>query len=227
MARDFQLAKTQLKDFGEISSLSKAELDLIAEAIQSLTPGPSRPGYLINAIQSVLTAKPLIASAIARQSVALYGFMRQASMEWAELFEGITKSLEGNLDWTHDQVVAWKALESPLRQIVESKVVRLVSNTIDLAYEYANLYRRGRILTDVRPLFSSTADVIEGAVVSYTLRLRYDNSSGEHDMSIALDDADVRQLKEQCERALLKAATAQRMLSSKDVPTVIIGDTDD
>ena len=65
---------------------------------------------------------------------------------------------------------------------------------------------------------------IDGAVVSYTLRLNYDNRDDNHSLSIALDEADVRLRKGQCDRALQKARLAcSRMNDNAKVPTVISG----
>jgi hypothetical protein len=99
---------------------------------------------------------------------------------------------------------------------------------IELVYDYANLLRRTRVLTDIRPLFNNAADQIEGAVVSYTLRLRYDSADGEHELSIALDESDIRILADQCDRALTKATTARAMLVEKcNLSVIVSGEVND
>jgi hypothetical protein len=99
-----------------------------------------------------------------------------------------------------------------------------------LAYEYANLFQGARIVTDVRPVFNDGDDdemQIDGAVVSFTLRLHYDNREGNHSLSIALDETDVRALHHQCERALQKARMAQIRIQDAGIPTVISGKSSD
>ena len=99
------------------------------------------------------------------------------------------------------------------------------STTLDLMYEYENLLQSARVVTDIRPVFSQDATWIEGSVVSHTLRLRYDSTEGDHSISIAVDESDIRELERQCRRALLKAQTARTlMVEQAKVPTVISGD---
>jgi hypothetical protein len=106
--------------------------------------------------------------------------------------------------------------------------VSLAAKAIELSYDYANLLRRTRILTDIRPLYNDSADCIEAAVVSYTLRLRYDTADGEHELSIALDEADLRTLMAQCERAMTKAKTARDVLAGRcNISIAISGETSD
>jgi hypothetical protein len=61
----------------------------------------------------------------------------------------------------------------------------------------------------------------------HTLRLRYDSTEGDHSISVAMDEADVQELKRQCERSLLKAQTARDLMKEKtQLPIVISGDGD-
>lgn len=124
-----------------------------------------------------------------------------------------------------------KALESHFAELLQDKSVRTVSKALDLAYEYANLFQDARIVTDIRPIFNDVDDEqmeIEAAVVAFTLRLHYDDRQGNHSLSVALDETDVRTLKYQCERALHKAQLAQdRMRDMVGVPTIISGEAHD
>ena len=60
------------------------------------------------------------------------------------------------------------------------------------------------------------------------LRLHFDNREGNHSLSVALDETDVRRLKYQCERALHKAELSQRrMQDMASIPTIISGEAND
>ena len=111
---------------------------------------------------------------------------------------------------------------------MEHKNVRIAATALELAYDYANLLQRTRILTDVRPIYNKPADRIEGAVISFTMRLKYSNADGEHDLSIALDEEDIETLCEQCQRAIVKAMTARSLMAdSCKVPVLISGEAED
>lgn len=123
------------------------------------------------------------------------------------------------------------SIEEPqLRQLFQADAIRTVSKATDLAYDHANLFQGARIVTDIRPVFNDLDDdqlKMDGAVVSYTLRMHFDNRDGNHSLSIALDESDVLVLKDQCERALQKAKIAFSRMSQPQVigiPTVISGE---
>lgn len=102
-----------------------------------------------------------------------------------------------------------------LERIAKSPVIALTARSIDLAYDCDNILQRSRVLTDVRPIFSDDANDIDGAIVAHTLRLRYDSAGQDHELSLAMDVSDLRQLILQCERALLKDQTAKKQLIEK------------
>ena len=103
-----------------------------------------------------------------------------------------------------------------------------MAKALYLAYEYANLLQSVKILTDLRPVFNEGGDDIDGAVVSYTLRLYYDNPEGNHSLSVAFDEQDIQNLHKECERALTKAKTVKRMVEQGMAkPVMIAGEDND
>ena len=118
----------------------------------------------------------------------------------------------------------WRIREPELRRLLEHPRIWAIAKTLDLSYDYANLLQDARILTDVRPVFDRDATAIEAAVVSFTLRLRYDGLDGNHSLSIALNQEDVRALGAECERATKKAGVAADLMSRRaSVRTIITG----
>ncbi len=103
-----------------------------------------------------------------------------------------------------------------------------MAKALDLSYEYANLLRTGRIITDLRPVFTLDATGVVGAVISHKLFIRYDNVEGMKTFTMTLDEEDVKTLKKECERALLKTETISSQLG-KGLPirTIIPGRADD
>ena len=85
-----------------------------------------------------------------------------------------------------------------------------------------------RIITDIRPIFNDDATDIDASVISYTLRLNYDNPEGNHSLSIAMDESDIEELIQQCNRAFSKAQLSKdRMRNTAGIPTIISGEQPD
>ena len=162
-----------------------------------------------------------------RQLLSLHGVVRQSGLTVDKVVTGLRSAIEQQGPDVDISLAAWGKIEGTLVELIAERSVRLAATAIELAYDYANLLKRTKILTDIRPLYDVTGDEIEGAVVSYTLRLRYDSADGEHELSIALDDDDIQQLAKQCARAIHKAKAAKALMSKSEVPVAVFGEVTD
>ena len=228
MATRVRLRRHQIDDLEVIRDLNVDTLQSLVSGIRSVDPVPLRPDKLVKCVAELLGERSEAADAIVRQVLAVNGLMRQAGIGIEQAMDGIRYSIGSNASWSEDEKEKWKALEHVFRDLVSAPACRLVSTALDLSYDYANLLRRAKILTDIRPLYSKDAGMIEGAVISHTLRLRFDNLENEHQLSIAMDEEDIRKLSQECDRALRKAETARDLMCSKaQVSTIISGESDD
>jgi hypothetical protein len=227
MPPQFRLHSRQVADLAEIRDTPPPTLVAITERLRTVNPPPMRPKDLHREVTRVLGEdKSDAANRIMRPLLALQAIIRQRRMQPDEAIEAVRLALESaNPPWETAQLERWREVEAAFKQLLTVPVVRLVSIALDLMYEHENLLQSVRVITDIRPVFSEDADLIEGSVVSHTLRLRYDSTEGDHSISIAMDEADIRELERQCKRALLKAQTAKVLMTDKaEVPTAISGD---
>jgi hypothetical protein len=229
MPPQLRLHPSQQADLAEIRDTSPELLRAIAERFRATTPRPMRPKEMHREITQVLGDKPEAASRIIRPLLSLQAIIRQRGLTADEVVDAVRHALEGSDPrWEAGELERWRSVESLFKQLLISPVVRLVSTTLDLMYEYENLLQSARVVTDIRPVFSENASRIDGSVVSHTLRIRYDSTEGDHSISIAMDESDMRELEKQCKRALLKAQTARILMAEQaNVPTVISGDDSD
>lgn len=228
MASQIRLHPGQLADIRAILNIGVEGLSKVIEDLRVMTPLPLRPDELAKRISSVIEDDPKVAQSLLRQAMGLSGLVRQGGMPIQQALETMGDALEQEPDWESDDHDRWRSLQEPLQRLFELPAIRTVTSAIDLSYEYANLLRQVRILTDVRPIFSESGEEIMGAVVSQTLRLRFDSTDGEHGLSIAVDETDIRALQAQCDRALKKAETAKSKLCDKaEVAVSISGHSND
>ncbi len=227
MPPQFRLHSSQVADLATIRDTSPQTLAEISDRLRTVNPRPMRPKELHREITEVLGSDNLdAANRIMRPLLALQSILRQRRLSADEAIEAVRIALESaSPAWEPAQLDRWRQVESAFKKLLTAPAVRLVSTTLDLLYEHENLLQSARVVTDIRPVFSEDASYIEGSVVSHTLRLRYDSTEGDHSISVAMDEADIRELKRQCERALVKAQTARTLMVEKsEVPTVISGD---
>lgn len=223
MALELQLHEDQIEDLRSICRIEVTCLQGVVDRLNALDRPPLQPAGLLDEVQKSLEDRGS-AEALLRQVLSFSGLVRRSGFDLDEAIAGLRSAIKRESSAASGELDRWSQVESSFKALVSSRPVRLVTNAISLSYDYANLYRRGRILTDIRPLFSEDAKSIQGAVVSFTLRLRYESQRNTHELSIAMDEIDIRELAEGCERALMKAQTAlELMVRHANVPTIISG----
>jgi hypothetical protein len=119
----------------------------------------------------------------------------------------------------------WEACQPIVESLLNSRSLRAATKALSVAYDFERLYLDGRFLTSMRPIFDPPREEIIGAVVVQTLRLEYTSTDGGRStISLALDKADLEQLKTSCERALKKAQTLKRSTTKWALPTFSPGE---
>ena len=223
MAAPIRLRAQQIADLKTIAKLDIDTLRKIASHLQSLKPVPLQLKQLRAELLPLLASQKDLADAIIRQMLGLNALMDQQGLNLDELASALKGAVESARPrWTKEEVSAWNDRESTLRELLSVDAVRVISKVVDLSYEYANVLSTGRIITDIRPVFTPDAMAIEGAIISHKLFIRYWNVEGQKTFTITLDEDDVKALNKQCERALLKAKTISAGLSKGTVIRAIV-----
>lgn len=226
MAPQVQLTRSQVADLAVIRDLPLELLHEITQKLKSTTPVPMRPEDVVSEISSILgESDSILASRIVRPLLAFQAIIRQRRLAINEVIFAVRMALESaSPSWNKSELELWDKVQPVFSELLTLPVIRLISITLDLMYEYENLLQSVRVVTDIRPVFTEDAIGIDGSVISHTLRIRYDSTEGNHSISIAMDETDVHELERQCKRAILKAKTAQAIMNDKaKVPTVISG----
>lgn len=215
---ELQLGSRQLADLLQVVQLGPAVLEEVCSALRSRGKELMSPDSLEQVVGSVLK-EPGSAEAVVRTILPLGHIL--AGLDSAdEALELLRPHVSEESDLANLGEVM-----PILRDLASLSAVKLVRQALDLSYEYTNLLRSARIVTDIRPLFQEDGVEIDACVISQTLRLRFDGYEGGHELSIAVDQADVKELARQCERALIKAETAQKFLMEKGrINSLITGD---
>lgn len=232
MPTQFRIPPDQLADLARIRDLGSAAIQGIVDQLSGLAQFPLNPTELRRLVASLLDGDSELADSIVRPLLALNHLVRNRSTDVDSVIEGLSQAVERLEQWTTEQKESWHTIESSLRELFLCDAVRMVSKATELSYDYANLFQGARIFTDVRPVFNDEDDDsldIDAAVISYTLRLHFDNREGNHSLSIALDEDDIHTIQKQCDRALRKSqVTRRRICQAADIPSVIFGEkTDD
>ncbi len=227
MLTTLRIPASQLADLERALNLGKEPIRRVCEHLNGLNPLPLTVGELQKAIEGAVGTNEEDANALVGLLLTWNQLARQRDMP----IDSIVESLRGAIAAIPKSGVAlqtaWIAIEPELKELIRAAPIRSVAKAIDLSYDHANLFQGARIIADIRPIFNdSDGDqmAIDGAVVTYTLRLHYDNREGEHNLSMALDEVDIRALQHQCDRAIKKAEFSKSAMMDTGTPTIIAGD---
>ena len=112
--------------------------------------------------------------------------------------------------------------ERRLVALLNSGSLDLIGKASDLTLEQERFMREARLITDIRPIFSTeSVSRPEGAVIVHTLKFNYWDESNElRDFHLAIDATDIRNLRTLLDRAEEKAESLRAILQETEVPLV-------
>jgi hypothetical protein len=202
------LSKSQKNDLLAMCRLGTSRLNAVVSGLEQRKPTVKRSEFRRAILETF--DDPQAAEAAARALPGLATAIRTFNISAPTLFETIGASFQG---FSEQDMLLWHECQPVIQRIVSLDFVTLYAKARDLAFDFERLYARSRILTDIRPVFDDARNTIVGADITQTLRLDYFGSESViNSISVAVDVADIEQLKKACEEALRKAEAARTLI---------------
>jgi hypothetical protein len=203
----------------ELAQIREIELSRLNAAV-------SRLGSIANALDAEEIRRQIfealqdeeLAEILFQQLYSLSWLRRQRDLSPEELVEGLSlgiRNISGSDRWTTEQLAEWDRRGPLVAQLLSLPQVHIAVKSLDLSYDYASVLQDAHIVMDIRPVFDEKADVLQGAVISHTLRLVYQTGESSQSVSLAMDVDDIRHLLESCKRALRKEETVRKELDGR------------
>jgi hypothetical protein len=198
-----------------LESLASLTPDQAAEVVGAVSS--AEPFKSVRELEAVVRdALPSTAKAPAERIVAslisLSSIARSSDIETVS--EAVSQSDRLELD---DEARA--ALRGVMDALLRSKAVFSTASAIELLTQHPQNFRASRVVTDIRPVFAEDAsEPPMGAVLIQTLQLQtWDRNGDSETLYVAMDEADLRELRDDIERAIGKTATLRAMLDEQGV----------
>jgi hypothetical protein len=161
------------------------------------------------------------ARAIVEAIVSLYMLREQSSMSIEDILASVCESLE--LQHADPRTANLRRKLGGLLAL--GGALEVTARAVALFLEHQRVFRSARIVSDLRPVFSSRdADGPVAAMCMHTLRIDFSDREDGGAWFVALDSNDLQELKSHIERAqkkevALKHLCAQQSLGYLSVPT--------
>jgi hypothetical protein len=221
-----RLPKDLISDLAIVRDLGPGSLhELNAEIVGAATSVVTTTG-LLELLRKTLGDRPQTGS-VFHVLVSLAGERRQSRLSVSGVLDQVQSALNNDARWSEEELQRWDLVRPGLAELLGSSQISYLVKALELRYDYANLLESSRIITDLRPVYNDDASEIDGLVVSFTLRLGFTGIDGKHGLSISLDESDVRNLLDECERAIRKGRTAKARMSQAQIRTSISGEKGD
>jgi chorismate mutase len=111
-------------------------------------------------------------------------------------------------------------IKSRLLAFLNNDAVAVTVKSLDVMTEHEHILCGARILSDIRPVFTSSLGTPSAAVIIHNLEIAYhDKAQNRHyEMYFAMDTNDIQKLKEVIERAEKKSAALKAMILNSKIP---------
>jgi hypothetical protein len=211
--------------FAKIKGLSLTDANAIAAALEkSPTTGGLR-GMLSTVAEQVSALKREEAEDIVATLYSLYVYRADADTSLdgfvSELISAMRASGDGALIVSEQEENEFRQKIGRLLSVSRSAVI---SKAEQLQSDYAKTFYDAKILTDIRPIFAKPEEIPVGAVVTHTLKIEY-HEDGEHKaVYLALDAADLQQMKKVLQRADSKVSSLRLLLKNAGLPDMSGGE---
>lgn len=97
------------------------------------------------------------------------------------------------------------------------KAISITAKAFDVATEHQNIFCGVRIFSDIRPVFSSSAETVAAAVIVHTMNISYHQGREHKEIFVAMEKSEIADFKKAIERAEKKATALESIIRKSDV----------
>jgi hypothetical protein len=200
-----------------IADMADAKFDALMSALSASKPSLSPSDFISQTATALNQDNNNQTAAIIGTVFTLYRFKdakRLSSEEVAEEISRISvaKGLsESKSDSLKKRLILLLGFEHS---------VAVTAKALDVMTEHEHVFCSARILSDIRPVFTSSLDAPEAAVIVHNLEIGFhDKSENRHrEFYVALDIHDIQKLKDILDRASKKTAALETIIANSKLP---------
>lgn len=198
-----------------LRGLSDQEVSTILDELRTSPIGPRHQ------VEAAVAARlsnhpPALIHKILTAIYALYDVRGLAEAPVDEFVDDLVAAMRE----TGSAELAVEERESVVRRLhavlaVDPLAVRAKAHALQRDHEH--IFHDAKILTDLRPVFSTPDAEPEGVIIEYTLKIVFHDGARHKEVYMALDASDLSRLREIIQRAEMKVASLSAMLDAKNI----------
>jgi hypothetical protein len=156
--------------------------------------------------------------------------MDQVDVTPEQLLEAVTASVEldAPASWAGEQLEAWQnatdTVAAALRSMHQDHPLLVRQKARELTFAHQNIFKKSRIITDLRPVFNAAGDEITTTVLTHVLSIEFFDGRRTRHIQFAMDEGDVVALQKATDRALTKTAAVRKKYRGESWGLIVAGD---
>jgi hypothetical protein len=112
----------------------------------------------------------------------------------------------------------FEALEDRMLKLLSiDKAIAVTAKAQDIVTDHAHVFCGAKVLSDIRPVFSASADNVSAAIVVHTLKIGYHEAREHKEFYVAMDKNDLELLCSVLERASKKASQLHEIIEKSGI----------
>ena len=195
--------------FMALAELSDEETDLVVDYLANAPPSAS-VDLIASPLADQLTRDLSTVASFLRVALALAAEMRRTGLAKEAFLRAFSPAIRQEVDRLGmDGVTVVDRIDRILKS---GRALPVTAKAIELLDIQPRPLRAARVLTDIRPLFSSDeSPSVEGGLIVHTLALTCAGSESDTELYVALDEVDLLELRRLLDRAERKASSLRKM----------------
>jgi len=220
MAKLDKIPKKQLVALESLVLLSEENFQKLSSAAKETPPALSPSVFSKKIAVTVPTIPAETVEGIIEILCGLSYLLDYRRVSIPEIMAGIVDSAK------EEQPEGFTQLHSNL-QTLEIRIKHLITleqtlgitgKALGVMLEHDHIFGYARILSDVRPVFTSSVDSAAGSFIIHNLCIHYRQDGQHKEFFAAMDNADLKTLKEAIDRAEKKTSILKDTLKSVGIP---------
>lgn len=201
-------SRQAMEDMQAVCRIEPSAIEAMLARVDELTATVLHPEQVRKSLASIEGISQNDVRSILRLIFSFINLQRNAGLtpeDTLRILDGrIPEKGSSELPTGFDFHRRWRDRRQQVKRLLENPRLRTVAKALDLSYDYMNLLQSAKVITDIRPIYDDEASRVDGLIVSFTLRLLFDEGDVSHNLSLAMDERDVLLLQKECERAIKK-----------------------
>jgi hypothetical protein len=204
--------------FSKINKLSMSEVESISTALSKSPLAGGLQGAILTVSEQVPTLSGNDTQDIVRAVYSLYVYRSEDEAPLpkfvAEILIAMRSSGKELSSLTTEDMASF---QNKITRLLDVSTLVVASKAERLRTDFAFTFHGIKIVTDIRPIFAKTEDRPVGAAIIHNMKIEY-HDSGEHKyFYVALDPADLDELKKSIHRAEAKASSLSSLLKASSL----------